>query len=47
MALLRSRVIVAPAHAKRILRALEDNVRRYEANFGPIHEAKAPQQTLQ
>ena len=43
VALLRSRVIVAPAHAKRILRALEDNLRRYEANFGPITEANAAQ----
>ncbi|MDG1402049.1 MAG: DUF3467 domain-containing protein [Candidatus Binatia bacterium] len=40
-------MIVAPAHAKRILRALEDNLRRYEANFGPITEANAAQPTLQ
>lgn len=42
-ALLRSRVIAAPAHMKRILRALEDNIRRYEARFGPIPEATGGQ----
>ena len=47
IALLRSRVIVAPAHAKRILRALEDNIRRYEAAFGPIPESNPNQTTLQ
>lgn len=47
-ALLRSRVIAAPAHVKRILRALEDNVRRYEANFGTIPEQPVSQSpTLQ
>jgi hypothetical protein len=35
---LASSVIVAPAHAKRILRALDENIRRYEAQFGPIRE---------
>jgi hypothetical protein len=33
-----SSVIVSPGHAKRILRALEENVRRYEKQFGPIRE---------
>ena len=36
---LRSRVVTSPEHVKRIVRALEENVRRYEANFGPIEEA--------
>ena len=36
---LRSRVITSPEHAKRILRALTENVRRYEESFGPIEEA--------
>src|ERR1700739_4385577 len=37
-----SSVIVSPAHAKRILRALEENIRRYEAQFGAIREVPEP-----
>lgn len=36
---LRSRVITSPAHAKRVLRALTENLRRYEEAFGIIEEA--------
>lgn len=36
---LRSRVITSPEHMKRILRALEENIGRYENTFGPIQEA--------
>ena len=32
----RSRVIMAPQHAKRLLSALEDNLQKYEAQFGRI-----------
>lgn len=32
----QSRIILAPEHAKRLLRALEDNVSKYEQAFGPI-----------
>ncbi len=39
VASLRSRVVTTPEHTKRVLRALEENVRRYEAAFGPIQEA--------
>jgi hypothetical protein len=39
VAMLRSRVITTPEHTKRILRALEENIRRYEAAFGAIREA--------
>ena len=39
VASLRSRVITTPEHTKRVLRALEENVRRYEAAFGTIQEA--------
>ena len=31
-----SRVILAPEHAKRLLAALQENVMRYEKEFGPI-----------
>ncbi len=32
----RSRVILAPQHAKRLMAALADNVEKYEQNHGPI-----------
>src|SRR5579864_2457936 len=36
-----SSVIVSPGHAKRILHALEENITRYEAQFGAIPEGPA------
>ena len=39
VATLRSRVIASPEHTKRILRALQENVRRYEESYGVIEEA--------
>jgi hypothetical protein len=32
----KSRVILAPEHAKRLMLALQDNVMRYEKEYGPI-----------
>ena len=32
----KSRVILAPEHAKRLLGALQENIMRYEHEFGPI-----------
>lgn len=37
-----ARIIVSPGHMKRILRALQDNVNRYEAAHGKIVEAPEP-----
>ena len=31
-----SRVMVSPGHMKRVLAALSDNLRKYEANFGEV-----------
>lgn len=39
MASLRSRVVTTPEHLKRIVRALEENIRRYETAYGPIQES--------
>ena len=36
---LRSRVVTTPEHMKRILKAMEENIGRYEASFGVIQEA--------
>ena len=41
-AVLTSRLITSPGHLKRIVRALQDNLERYEKNFGEIREAPAP-----
>ncbi|HEV2387146.1 MAG TPA: DUF3467 domain-containing protein [Candidatus Acidoferrales bacterium] len=39
-------MIVSPAHAKRLMHALTDNIGRYESEFGPIPEAPAPAPTV-
>lgn len=39
---LLSRVITSPGHAKRILAALQDNLKKYEGQFGAITIAAAP-----
>ena len=36
-----SSLIVSPSHAKRLWRALGENIARFEAQFGPIHESPA------
>lgn len=38
---LQSRIVMTPAHAKRLMEALDQSVREYEENFGdigPFHE---------
>ena len=37
-AVVRSRVIMTPVNAKRLLRALQDNVSKYEEQFGVIKD---------
>ncbi len=37
----RARILSSPSHTKRLLAALEENVKRYEAKFGPIKAAGA------
>lgn len=37
-----SRVIISPGHMKRIIAALTDNVKKYEARFGAIQRAEDP-----
>jgi hypothetical protein len=36
----KSRVVVTPEHAKRLLNALKDNINKYEKNFGPIKQSE-------
>mgnify|MGYP001829055645 CR=1 FL=1 len=32
----KSRIVITPEHAKRLLMALNDNIKKYEDTFGPI-----------
>lgn len=34
----RSRIITSPAHVKRMVEALKDNIAKYEAKFGQIKQ---------
>jgi len=33
-------VILSPGHIKRVIAALEDNLRKYEEQFGPVRPAE-------
>jgi hypothetical protein len=37
----KSRIILTPQHAKRLMKALLDNVKKYESQFGPIEDPEA------
>jgi hypothetical protein len=39
---LNSRIIVSPGHFKRMLKAMDENLKKYEAGFGKIAESEAP-----
>ena len=39
----KSRIVLAPEHAKRLLFALQDNIVKYEQAFGPINLPGAEQ----
>lgn len=41
--MVNARVVTSPGHAKRIAKALEENVKKYEGSFGKIEEAQAPE----
>jgi hypothetical protein len=36
----KSRIILTPEHAKRLTKALQDNIRKFESLHGPIKETK-------
>jgi len=38
----KSRVVLTPEHAKRLMKALIDNVKKYEGQFGTINDKEAP-----
>jgi hypothetical protein len=39
-----SRVILSPGHLKRVIAALEDNLRKYEEQFGTVRPAEPDEQ---
>lgn len=41
-----SRVILSPSHAKRLISALQDNIKNYEKQFGTISLAVVPDQKI-
>ena len=40
-----ARIVTSPGHMKRIVRALAQNLERYEEGYGPIAEAQDPSGT--
>jgi Protein of unknown function (DUF3467) len=42
MGAVTSRVILSPGHMKRIIAALQENMKKYEEKFGKIAEAEEP-----
>ncbi|MCX2738489.1 DUF3467 domain-containing protein [Pontibacter anaerobius] len=36
----KSRIVITPEHAKRLLAALADNVKKFEASFGEIKQSQ-------
>ena len=42
----RSRIIMTPQHAKRLLKALAENVSRFESLHGTIQDIKGPEATV-
>jgi len=43
---LTSRVLMSPGHLKRMIKALEENMRKYEEQFGEIEPAKETEAPL-
>lgn len=41
-----SKILTTPGHMKRILFALQDNLKKYEDRFGPIKEAENPKDEI-
>ncbi len=44
--ILASRIIMSPGHLKRMIKALEENLSKYEEKFGKIEEARVPEAPL-
>jgi len=40
------KIITSPGHLKRIIRALQENLKKYEATFGEVKEAEGPKEGI-
>lgn len=40
------KIITSPGHLKRITKALEENLKKYEATFGKVEEAESPKDEI-
>jgi hypothetical protein len=38
----KSRIMMTPQHAKRLMRALQDNINKFESQFGQVKELDGP-----
>jgi len=38
----KSRIVLTPQHAKRLMKALKDNISKFEQSHGPIKDTEAP-----
>jgi hypothetical protein len=43
---LNSRIIVSPGHFKRMVNAMEENLKKYEESFGKVEESEAPKNSI-
>ena len=41
-----SRVVMSPSHTKRLVNALQDNIKKYESNIAKIEPASEPKEQL-
>ena len=44
--ILVSRIFMSPAHLKKMVSALEDNIQKYEQKFGQVKESEKPATTI-
>lgn len=42
----KSRVVITPQHARRLMRALAENIAKYESQHGQIQETKGPEHMI-
>lgn len=42
----KARVVLTPEHAKRLMKAMVDNIKKYEQQFGTIDDKEMPQMPL-
>ena len=41
-----ARIISSPGHMKRIIKALQENIKKYEQKFGKLEEAEEPKSSF-